>query len=152
VERTQRIGLIVVAVVIAAVGIVVISVGGDDDDSDSGSGQTATQQTETQARGPTGSVDAPTPKPKPEFQKVAIKAGNVQGGEQEIEVAKGDTAMIEVTSDEPDDIHLHGYDISKTVAPGKPARFRFKADLEGIFEIEAHHIGNVTIATLVVEP
>ena len=144
--------MIVVAVVIAAVGIVVISAGGDDDDSDSGSGQTATQETHTQAHEPTGSVDAPTPRPKPEFQKVAIKAGKVQGGEQEIEVAKGDTAMIEVTSDEPDDIHVHGYDLSKAVAPGKPARFRFKADLEGIFEIEAHHIGNVTIATLVVEP
>ena len=151
-ERRQRIGLIAVAVVIAAVGIVVISASGGDDEDDSGSNASETQATHTQAHEPTGSVDAPTPRPKPEFQKVAIKAGKVQGGEQEIELAKGDTAMIEVTSDEPDDIHVHGYDISKAVAPGRPARFRFQADLEGIFEIEAHDIGNVTIATLVVEP
>ena len=40
--------------------------------------------------------------------------------------------------DAPDDIHLHGYDIEKKVAPGQPARFRFKANLEGEFEIESH--------------
>jgi hypothetical protein len=150
VERRQRIWLIVVAVVIAAVGIVVISAGGDDDDSDSG--QTTTQQTETQAQEPTGSVEAPTPKPEPEFQKVVIKDGAVKGGEQEITVKKDDTVRIEVTSDTPDEVHLHGYDIEKEVAPGKPARFKVKADLEGEFELEAHHIGDVTVATLVVEP
>ena len=43
-----------------------------------------------------------------------------------------------VSADAPDDIHLHGYDIEKQVAPGQPARFRFRADVEGIFEIESH--------------
>lgn len=147
-ERRQRIGLIVLAVAIAAIGIVVISAGGDDEEDRPSS----TQAQQTTTEDPTGTVKAPRPKPKPEFQKVAIVNGGVRGGEQEIEVNKGDSAQIEVTSDAPDDIHVHGYDLSKPVAPGRPARFRFTADLEGIFEIEAHHIGNVTIATLVVEP
>ena len=47
---------------------------------------------------------------------------------------------------------MHGYDLTKPVAPGKPARFKFKADAEGIFEIEAHDLGHLIIATLVVEP
>ena len=147
-ERGQRIGLIVLAVVIAAVGFVLIQSGADDDDGDSA--RTDTQQ--TQPEEPTATVKAPKPRPKPEFQRVALVNGNVRGGEQEIKVEKGETVRIEVTSDAPDDMHLHGYDVSRPVAPGKPARFRFKADLEGIFELEAHDLGHLTVATLVVEP
>lgn len=43
-----------------------------------------------------------------------------------------------VSSDSPDDIHLHGYDIERAAGPDKPARFRFEADIEGAFEIESH--------------
>jgi hypothetical protein len=43
-----------------------------------------------------------------------------------------------VSSDAHDDIHLHGYDIEKPVEAGKPARFKFKASIEGIFEMESH--------------
>ncbi len=60
------------------------------------------------------------------------------GGAADIQVTKGDVVRIVVSADAPDDIHLHGYDIEKKVAPGQPARFRFRADVEGIFEIESH--------------
>jgi hypothetical protein len=146
-ERGQRIGLILAAVVVAVVGIVLISSRGGDDD-DSGSSGTAT--TETQPGEPTASV--PAPKPRPEFETIRLGGGEVRGGEQEITVSKGDVARIEVRSDAPDEIHLHGYDVYKDVAPGKPARFRVKANAEGIFELEAHELGHVTIGTLVVEP
>lgn len=33
-----------------------------------------------------------------------------------------------------------------------PARFRVKANAEGIFELEAHDLGHVIIGKLVVEP
>lgn len=151
-ERRQRIWLIGAAVVIAAVGIVAISASGGDDEDDSGSGQAETTQTQTQQQDVTGTAKAPTPPPEPEFQKVAIKDGKVMGGEQEIKVEKGDTARIEVTSDAPDEIHLHGYDVTKNVTPSKPARFNVKANAEGIFELEAHDLGHVIVATLVVEP
>ncbi|HEX6654079.1 MAG TPA: hypothetical protein VF072_15145, partial [Thermoleophilaceae bacterium] len=42
------------------------------------------------------------------------------------------------SSDAHDVIHLHGYDIEKDVEAGKPATFKFTADIEGIFEIESH--------------
>ena len=61
-----------------------------------------------------------------------------------------------VSSDGSDEIHLHGYDITRNAAPGKPARFRFKADIEGVFEIESHTAEDAgrepLIARLVVEP
>lgn len=44
--------------------------------------------------------------------------------------------MIDVTADEADEAHLHGYDIEKNAGPGNTARFGLDADLEGIDEME----------------
>jgi hypothetical protein len=78
------------------------------------------------------------------------------GGVKRIEAAKGDTVRFVVTADAADEIHLHGYDLYRDVAPGKPARFVVKADIEGVFDIESHeaeHSGkDALIAKLVVEP
>ena len=146
-ERGQRIGLILAAVVVAVVGIVLISSrGGDDDDS----GSAGTTTTETQPGEPTATVRAP--KPQPQFETITLADGAVRGGEKEITVSRGEIARIEVKSDAADEIHLHGYDVYKDVAPGKPARFRVKANAEGIFELEAHDLGHVIIGNLVVEP
>ena len=75
---------------------------------------------------------------------------------QKIETKAGNTVRFVVISDAADDIHLHGYDIEKEASPGKPARFRVKADLEGVFEIESHIAEDAgrepLIARLVVEP
>ena len=60
------------------------------------------------------------------------------GGPADIQVKKGDQVTIVVSANAPDDVHLHGYDIEKPVEPGKPATFKFTADIEGIFEIESH--------------
>ena len=85
-----------------------------------------------------------------------MRGGSVVGGAQDIEVARGDTVRIVVTSDAPDEIHLHGYDITRNPAPGKPARFQFRADAEGAFEIESHVAEDAgldpLVARLVVEP
>jgi len=70
---------------------------------------------------------------------------------QTIEAHQGDLVRIRVLSDRPDEIHLHGYDLEQVVAPGKPAVFRFEAEFEGIFELEAHEV-DAQIAELVVEP
>ena len=43
---------------------------------------------------------------------------------------------LEFDTDAKHEIHVHGYDIAKDTAPKKPARFTFKADADGIFEIE----------------
>jgi FtsP/CotA-like multicopper oxidase with cupredoxin domain len=80
----------------------------------------------------------------------------VPGGAKNIDVAKGDTVRIVVTADAPDEIHLHGYDITRNAAPGQPARFRFKANAEGSFEIESHVAEDAgldaLVARLVVSP
>ncbi len=69
---------------------------------------------------------------------ISVKGGVLVGDPQTIEAKKNDTVQIVVSSDAPDQIHLHGYDIEKEAAPGRPARFKFKANVEGAFIIESH--------------
>jgi hypothetical protein len=35
-----------------------------------------------------------------------------------------------------DHLHVHGYDLLAEVAPGKPGRVEFTADVAGVFEVE----------------
>jgi plastocyanin len=153
VSRNQRIGLIVAAVLVAVLAFVIASPGGDDD-GDTASQTTATTSTESIDNTET-QTEAPAP-PKPEVTRIAIRGGEVAGGPAEINAKNGDTVVIVVSADAPDDIHLHGYDIEKEVEPGKPATFRFKANLEGEFEIESHVAEDAgrdpLLGTLIVEP
>ena len=146
-ERGQRIGLIVAALVVAGAAFLLLS--GGDDDEDSTSTQTQTQQTETQAGEPTATV--PAPKPKPEFETIRVVGGQAAGGVKEITAQKDDTVRIEVRSDTAGEIHLHGYDISKDVEPGGRVRFNFPASIEGVFEIELEET-HTQIGELRVEP
>ena len=121
------------------------------DDPSTNAGQTTPAQGDD-AR-PTATAESAPPPPPTEIR---LNGGEVQGGAQEIEARAGSTVRFVVISDVPDDIHLHGYDVEKEVAPGKPARFRVEADLEGVFEIESHTAEDAgrepLIARLVIEP
>jgi hypothetical protein len=124
-----------------------------DDDNDSGN-QAASTATETS---PTATApSAPKPPPDGPTATVITLTGHAVEDVSDITVSKGDPVRLVVRSDEPDEIHIHGYDIEKPVAPGKPARFQFDATIEGVFEIESHeaeHAGkDALIARLVVEP
>jgi FtsP/CotA-like multicopper oxidase with cupredoxin domain len=156
-SRNQRIGLIVAALVVAVVAFVIASPGGDDDSENAGQ-TTAVTTTETgTGTGTETEAEAePAAPPKPEVARIKILGGKVVGGPADIKAKKGDTVVILVSADAPDDIHLHGYDIEKTAQPGRPARFRFKASLEGEFEIESHVAEDAgrdpLVGTLIVEP
>jgi hypothetical protein len=45
----------------------------------------------------------------------------------------------------------HGFDIIKELNPGRPASFLFRADIEGVFEVELEET-ETQIARLTVEP
>jgi len=128
-SRNQRIGLVVAALAVAVVAFIVARPGGDDDSSPSTATSTQAQRgSDTQAEAPA----------EPPVTRISVKGGVLAGDAKTIRVAKNDIVRIVVSSDVPDEIHLHGYDIEKEAAPGKPARFRFKADAEGAFELESH--------------
>jgi FtsP/CotA-like multicopper oxidase with cupredoxin domain len=160
-SRNQRIALVVAAVAVAVLAFVIAQPGDDED----GGEQAATTPAETDTGGDSGDGGAtapaeteeePPPPPEPEVTRIRMRDGSVVGGAQDIEVTRGDVVRIVVTSNAPDEIHLHGYDITRTPAPGRPARFRFRADAEGAFEIESHVAEDAgkdpLVARLVVEP
>jgi FtsP/CotA-like multicopper oxidase with cupredoxin domain len=156
--RNQRIALVVAAIAVAIVAFV-IAQPGDDADEGQSAGNTPAQ---TETRSTTGNGEAeptetePAPPPEPQVTRIRLRGGSVVGGPTDIEVTRGDTVRIVVAADAADEIHLHGYDITKNAAPGRPARFRFRANAEGAFEIESHVAEdagmNPLIARLVVQP
>jgi FtsP/CotA-like multicopper oxidase with cupredoxin domain len=135
-SRNQRIVLVVGALVVAVVAFIVAQPG-DDDDSTPSSSATQTQTTADDATD-TATETQPEEPAEPPVTRISVKGGVIAGDVKSIEVAKGDTVRIVVSSDVEDEIHLHGYDIEKEAGPGKPARFEFKADVEGAFELESH--------------
>jgi FtsP/CotA-like multicopper oxidase with cupredoxin domain len=135
-SRNQRIVLVVGALVVAVVAFIVAQPG-DDDDSTPSSSATQTQTPADDGTETTTETQPEAPA-EPPVTRISVKGGVIAGDVKSIEVAKGDTVRIVVSSDVEDEIHLHGYDIEKEAGPGKPARFEFKADVEGAFELESH--------------
>ena len=84
---------------------------------------------------------------------IQVANGAAVGGEQTLKVKKDDHVRITVSVDAPQEVHLHGYDIEKTVQPGTPGVWDFVAKYEGIFEMESH-LNNPpdTLLKLEVEP
>ena len=153
-SNRSRLGLIALALLVAVVAFVVLSPGDTDEDADEPAGGAA-QTTPAQTAEPQPTATAPSAPPRA-ADEIVVKGGKPEGGVQRIEVKKGDTVRLLVSSDAKDEIHLHGYDITRTTAPGKPARFRFEADVEGVFEIESHTAEDAglepLVGRLVVEP
>lgn len=133
-SRGARIGIAVGALVAAIVLFIVLK---PSDESDTGGGGKA----ETTAPAETGTAPAedpkPKPAPKPEPERVVIAGGQPKGGVQEIEVGKGETVRLVVSSaDTGGEVHIHGYDLFKHLEAGGQVRFVFKASIEGVFEVE----------------
>ena len=129
-SRNQRVGLLAAAAVVAVVAVVVAVASGGGDDNTTAA-QTTTTKTSNEQPHETVPAEA-------KVNRIQIKGEQPVGGVQNIKVKKGDDVTIVVSADAHDKIHLHGYDIEKDVEPGKPATFKFTADIEGIFEIESH--------------
>jgi hypothetical protein len=149
-DKRQRVTLLGIAVAIAAIAVVIALVAGGGDDNGGSETTAATQATETQQDTTTTDQAEPEP-PEPEPTRIRVEGGEAVGGTEDIDVTKDETVEIDVTADAADEAHLHGYDITKDVGPGKAARFRFKADIEGVFELELHHSG-AQLAKITVKP
>ena len=67
---------------------------------------------------------------------VEVKGGKVSGVADTVEVAVGDEVILVVSSDKPDEVHVHGYDQTDEVGPKERAEIKFTADIPGVFEVE----------------
>ena len=158
-SRTTRYVFIGVAVVIAVVAVVLLQPESGSDQADDPATQQGSQASQTRSR-PAGPGAEPTATaesaPPPPPVEVTVRDYKPVGGAKRIEVEKGDTVRLLIRSDVQDEIHVHGYDLYGDTGPGKPARFKFNAKLEGEFEIEGHQAADrgldPLIARLVVTP
>ena len=95
----------------------------------------------------------PTPKPKPTTRQIVIVVdqGRPRGGIKRPTLGKGEKVVLIVRADVGDEVHIHGYETTKTLTPGKPARIPLTATLAGRFEVELHH-PDALLAVLEVRP
>ena len=139
---------------LAAVLVALAGCGGSDPQSapetvptTSPSATTEPVPTETSSQEP-----KPKPKPKPNAASVftvRVVGGKPQGGIARPSVKRNDRVVLVVRSDLADEVHLHGYDISRPVAAGGRARLTFVAKIPGRFEVELEDRG-IQIAELTV--
>jgi hypothetical protein len=85
---------------------------------------------------------SPTQSPEPERTVIAVtfRDGAVRGPTM-FTVSQGERVRILVRADVTDEVHLHSYDLSDSVAPSEPARIDFVANVAGVFECELEEAG-----------
>jgi len=145
VNTNRRIALAVAVLVAAAVGFLIARSA-----SDSGTDTTTPAATTGAASG--GTTAAKSGAAAVTLAAITVAKGQAVGGVKEVSTAKG--AKVAITVSSPDyagEIHLHGYDIKRDVAPGKPAQFDFSATQEGVFDMEVEAT-STQIAKLTVNP
>lgn len=152
-----------IALIVASLGLLVsLFVALRDDGGDGDAAPTVATTTETTTPPPATTTEPPTttaapppPPTPPRSNAVTIRlrvvGGRPVGGIQRPKVKQGRQVTIVTTADVADHIHLHGYDLTAEVAPGRPARIRFRATIPGRFEIELED-RRVQIAELSVTP
>jgi hypothetical protein len=141
--------LIALAALGAVVVLFVVLAGGDDDGGDAG--------TTTQAQPATGTTSPatrtetePTPAEEP-VPRIVVAGGEPRGGVERLSFDSGERVRFVVRSDVADEVHVHGYDISKDVQAGGTVSFSFPAEVEGIYEAELER-GHVHLLELVINP
>ena len=154
----QKLGLVAATAAVAAAGFVVLRPEGEETSNPAAQrptpppsgGQDAGQGAPGRERpAPAAPGASPGRAPEPEIR---LRQGRPVGGAARITVRKGEVARFSVFSSVPAEIHLHGYDVTRRATAGRPARFTVRAEIEGVFEVEAHAGSHATIAELVVSP
>jgi hypothetical protein len=135
------------AAALAVVLFVVLRPGGDDEEQTT----TARRVTSVVPPAPARTQRAESRRPQITQVGIVVRGGSVVGGVRRATVEKGRRVVIAVTSSVSDEVHLHGYDRSVRVAPGRPARLAFRATLVGVFEVELEERG-LQIAEIEVRP
>ena len=135
-SKATRVALSMAVIIIAIVVFIIVR-----PSNDSGT-TTSSNSPATTAPGKAGKAAIPV---------VQVKDAKPVGGIQDLTFNKGGTVQFKVVSDTADEIHVHGYDFHKDVAPGHPITFKFPAKIDGEFVVELENHGE-QIASLKVNP
>ena len=94
--------------------------------------------------------ESSTEGPQEETVDLMITGGNRMTPDQ-ISVTEGEHVTLTLSSDEPLEFHLHGYDLETEVEPNEPAELSFDATISGRFEIENERMRE-ELGELLVQP
>ena len=67
-----------------------------------------------------------------------IAGGKIKGNKKVVRVKQGDEVKLNLMADKTTEVHLHGYDIEKTVSPGRVTVMSFQARVAGRFPVTEH--------------
>lgn len=152
-QATRRTTVLLVAAALLMGSFALASCGGDDEASGTTTETTTQTTSETTTTTETTTTETTTEPEveKPTVVRVTVVDGAPKGGIVRATVDQGDRVRLVVTSDVADEIHLHGYDVSRDVAAGGTVTLAFRASIPGRFEAELEERG-VQIADITVEP
>ena len=152
-QATRRTTVLLVAAALFTGSLALASCGGDDEASGTTTETTTQTTSETTTSTETTTTETTTEPEveKPTVVRVTVVNGAAEGGIVRATVGQGDRVRLVVTSDVADEIHLHGYDVSRDVAAGGTVTLAFRASIPGRFEAELEERG-VQIADITVEP
>jgi sirohydrochlorin ferrochelatase len=68
--------------------------------------------------------------------EATVTGDNVETASRRVRIDRGQKVRIRVQADRGEEVHVHGYDLSADVAPGRPAVIDLTADAPGVFEVE----------------
>jgi hypothetical protein len=144
---------LLVPVLLAAGVLLLAACGGDDETAENPPPPTSSVTTTLPVPPPPPAPQPPEPAPEPAVTtvRIVVRDGKVVGGLKQATIEQGKRTMLVVSSDVADEVHLHGYDKSVDVTPGKPARLAFVASIPGRFEVELEDRG-LQIADIEVRP
>ncbi len=89
--------------------------------------------------------------PTPNIFNLSIKNQKIASGSSEITVLQGETVTLKITSDEAEELHLHGYDKSINLKPNQEVELIFEANTSGRFPFELEQSG-ISLGNIVVAP
>jgi hypothetical protein len=143
----MRNALIVAAAIVVAAGLFFVLRPDNGDDTASGNTTTTATTSTTTTTGPA----EPTEPPPPATVRIVVRGGEPVGGVRNVTVSKGRQVVLVVNSDVADEVHLHGYNLKRDVAPGAPARLPFRATINGTVEVELEQRG-LPLARITTQP
>jgi heme/copper-type cytochrome/quinol oxidase subunit 2 len=109
---------------------------GGDDGGEAASTTAAVTTTSTTTATSTSAAATTTAGFAGKLIQVRVVGGKVETAERRVTVSRGDRVRVQVESDVADEVHVHGFDLSKQVGPGTPATVEFTANLPGVWEVE----------------
>lgn len=136
---------------IAMIGLITLAGCGTNEPAAAPSPATSTSSTPTPPTTTTPSPSSTAPSVQPTTPAAAADvtvevtiAGNKVSASQPVVKAKaGQKVLIKATSDVSESLHVHGYDKTLDLKPGKPASLVLMTGQKGLFEVETHESGKL---------